>query len=100
MIEIVRGSTVQFFGIQFRDVDKNPTVPESADLRVRYTACGVEKFDDVTLAQSGGLWSGAWDSSPADPGTIYWFLRSTSPEATAAQGEFRLKANPANERGE
>lgn len=98
MLEIVRGSAVQFFGIQFRDIDKNPTVPESASMRVRYTSCGREKVDDVALVQNAGLWSGAWDSSPADPGTVYWFLSSHSPSATAAQGEFRLRANPANPR--
>lgn len=100
MIEITRGSLVQFFGIQFRDADKNATVPESASIRVRYLYKGCEKHEEISLVEDDGAWSGSWDSSPADPGTIYWFLKSETPEAIAAQGEFRLKANPANERGD
>lgn len=100
MREVIRGATVMFFDIQFMDVNKNATVPESALLRVRYTRCGCEKFDDITLRQSGGVWSGEWNSSPADPGTIYWWIKSVAPDAVATEGAFRLNANPANERGE
>jgi len=100
MREVIRGSVVQFFDWQFRDEDKNDTIPESASLRVRYLKCGCEKFDDIALTETDGLWSAEWNSSEADPGTIYWFIASTSPEAIAAEGEFRLRANPANPRGE
>jgi hypothetical protein len=50
------------------------------------------------LTEDDGVFSAEWDSSPADPGIIYWHVRSTSPEAVAAEGSFRLLANPANPR--
>lgn len=100
MQEIIRGAAVQFFGIQFRDVNRQPTVPEKASLRVRYTQCGCEKFEDIELAEDSGTWSGTWDSSAADAGGVYWWLLSVVPEAVAAQGQFRLLANPANKRGD
>ncbi len=96
MIEATRGSLIHFYDWQFRDIDKQPTVPEAACLRISYQKRGCKTIDEVTLVQSGGLWSGAWDSSDADAGTIYWHIRSTSPEAIAAEGELRLRANPAN----
>jgi hypothetical protein len=98
MREVIRGAIVQFFDWQFRDEDKNETIPETASLFVRYLRCGCAKTDEISLTEDDGLWSAEWDSSEADPGTIYWHIRSTSPEAIAAEGEFRLRANPANPR--
>lgn len=99
MREFVRGEVIQFYDWQFRDRDKELTVPESAQIRIRYQKCGCDKFDEVPLQVSGAEWSAQWDSSEADPGTIYYFVESISPKVAVAEGEFRLKANPANPRG-
>ena len=100
MQEIIRGASIQFFGIQFRDMNRQPTVPEHASLRVRYLKCGCERFDNIELAEDNGTWSGTWDSSSADAGDVYWWVHSIVPDAVAAQGQFRLLANPANKRGD
>lgn len=96
MIEVTRGNIVYFNNIQFRDADKDVTVPDAAYLRVRYLQQGDEKFYEVALTESGGLWSGQWDSTNADPGVVFWHARATSPTAFAIEGRFRLRANPAN----
>lgn len=98
MIEVTRGNTVLFYEFQFRDKDKNLTVPDSATLHVRYLTGGREKVDEISMIESGGLWSAEWDGSSADPGTIYWHIRADG--GPAEDGEFRLRANPANPRGE
>lgn len=95
MIEVTRGASVEFFGIEFRDSDGNATVPDEATLRVRYLECGEEKFAEVELEEEDGLWAGDWDSSVADAGTIYWHI-TPSGSGTVVDGQFRLKANPAN----
>ncbi|AHB50315.1 hypothetical protein W911_14290 [Hyphomicrobium nitrativorans NL23] len=95
MIEVTRGALVEFYDCQFRDKDKNPTVPESALLRISYLKRGCKACDEIEMIGSNGLWSATWDSSEADPGNIYWFIESTSPEAKVGQGQFRLVANPA-----
>jgi len=100
MKEFVRGNAVTFSGYKFVDVNGDDTVPEEASLRVRYLVCGEEKIDEVAMTEDGGLWSVSWDSSPADPGTIFFNIRAVTPPGYGDDGQFRLKANPANPRGE
>lgn len=100
MKEFVRGEIIQFFDWQFRDKDKDVTVPEGASLRIRYLECGCQRFEDIDLVINGTSWSAEWDSAKADPGTIYFYIESDNPKVAVAEGEFRLKANPANPRGE
>lgn len=98
MKEFIRGELIQFFDWQFRDKDKVVTIPESAQLRVRYMKCGCQKVDEIPLTKDGSSWSAEWDSSEADGGTVYFFIESVSPKVAVAEGEFRLRANPANPR--
>lgn len=100
MIEETRGNIIRFYDFQFRDINKDPTIPETVSLRVRYLKCGCEKFDDIDMTEAGGLFSAEWDSSSADAGTIYWHVRSVAPPGEGQDGQFRLKANPANPQGE
>lgn len=98
MIEITRGNIVRFYDFQFRDINKAPTVPDSATLRIRYLKCGCEKFDYVEMTEDGGLWSAEWEGAEADPGIIYWHIKADG--GPAEDGQFRLRANPANPREE
>jgi hypothetical protein len=95
MIEATRGALIEFYDCMFRDKNKNMTIPESAVLRIRYLKHGCRSCDEIEMTQKDGKWSATWDSSEADPGIIYWFIESTSPEAKVGQGQFRLVANPA-----
>jgi len=95
MREFIRGSIVEFRDILFRDADNETTVPESACLRLRCFEDGVEKFPEVELTETAGVWAGDWDSADADAGIIYWSIRPT-PAGGAIEGQFRLRGNPAN----
>lgn len=99
MKEFIRGEIIKFYDVQFRDVHKTITIPESAHLRVRFLKCGREKVDEIPLVINGKSWSAEWDSSEADGGTVYFFIESVSPKVAVAEGEFRLRANLANPRG-
>jgi hypothetical protein len=96
MKEFVRGEIIQFFDWQFRDIDKEVTVPEAALLRIVFPGC--KKPAEIPLVREGSSWSAEWDSSEADGGTVYFFIESVSPKVAVAEGEFRLRANPANPR--
>lgn len=99
MKEFIRGATVQFPDWVFRDANGDATIPESAKLYVRYLYCDDEKIDAIDLVEDDGVWSAEWDSSEADPGIIFWHIRPLVPTGGPAEGQFRLKANPANPRG-
>lgn len=98
MREFIRGAMVQFPDWTFRDADGNATIPESVSLYVNYLQCDEEKTDEIALEETDGVFSAEWDSSGADAGLIFWHIRPTAPSGGPAEGQFRLKANPANPR--
>lgn len=96
MINVTRGASVAFFGITFLDANKNLTVPDAAKLRISYPKKGALKCEDISLTKNGSAFEGTWDSSVSDDGIAYWYVESVTPQVSAAQGQFRIVANPAN----
>lgn len=93
--EIIRGNMVEF-AVTFLDVNGNPVEPSSAELKVNFLNAEGERATVATAmnADTGG-WFAEWDSSDALEARVYWSVKSTNP-ASAKDGVFLLKANPAN----
>jgi hypothetical protein len=92
----VRGATVHVGGT-FLNKDGNIANPPSAKLYVSYIENGARtEAAPIDLTINSGAWSASWDSSVADPGTVYWCVRADGLDKAAGQGEFTLTANPAN----
>ena len=94
-----RGAEVAFENIRFLDEDGALTIPEEACLHIAYPKNQTTVDVEIALAaDEDGLWSAVWDSTPTDPGIIYWHVRSKVPDTGkgAQEGHFRVKANLAN----
>lgn len=91
----IRGETVEIEAT-FTDKDGDALTPSSVTVYFAYEDAGVDTTATVSLTLSSGVWTGSWDTSPADPGTIYWHLRTEGSTKAAEQGHFTLKANEAN----
>jgi hypothetical protein len=95
-----RGNTIFFRNIVFRDSSNAVVTATSADLKIKYRHCGCATTTSATLASSGGVWSGSWDSGQSDAGTVYGSIRgvvTTSSLEVVRDFSFQLKANAANE---
>lgn len=92
---IVRGNSVVFTAV-FYDQTGAIISPVAASTRVTYDVSGVATTATVTLAEDSGTWSGTWDSSVADTGTVYWHTSSAGSPSAADDGSFELSANAAN----
>lgn len=92
---IVRGNTVEF-SATFYDASGAVFTPATAVTYVTYDVAGVATTDTVTLTASGDVWTGTWDSSVADAGTVYWHTQSSGSPSGADDGSFTLSANAAN----
>lgn len=57
---------------------------------------GVGQQASITLALADGVWTGAWDSTAAGQGIVYWVVYGTGTVQAAAQGQFNICANAAN----
>ncbi len=91
----IRGETVEVEAT-FTDKDGDTLTPSSVTMYFKYCDSGVDTTATVTLTLSSGVWTGSWDSAPADEGTIYWHLRTAGSTKAAEDGHFTLKANDAN----
>lgn len=98
MTIFVRGASV-FFSVVFLDEDGEPASPTSARLKISYRVRGSRTAAVTELTMTEGdpnTWEATWDSSPAEPGPIYWWAQSGDPPKSATEGNFVLEANAAN----
>lgn len=95
MTDAIRGAAV-FIDVIFLNEDGAQLTPASATVRLRYFKRGVLQNLSYALTNTGTTWQYIWDSSVADPGTVYWFATSPDAPKAAAQGDFPLLANVAN----
>lgn len=92
-----RGDTIRFKVSGFADFDGNVLVPESVTCRISYLDGGMRTTATPTMTGSQGIFTGTWDSSVADEGTVDWYLKTVSGTTQAVeQGQFTLSANEAN----
>jgi len=93
---VVRGAAV-FFSVVFRDADKNPVNPATAQLRIAYAVAKAATVAELPLVSDGDVtWNATWDSGPADSGMVAWWAQSGDPPKSATQGTLKLEANLAN----
>lgn len=99
--KIVRGQTL-FIVIVFYDQNNAPILSglSEAELRVAYTVDGEPATDQIELqSDDAGNWSGTFDTSPCDKGTLSWFAHSGGSPSAACQGFLIVDANRANPQG-
>lgn len=98
---IDRGSTVFFEDIQFTDENGDAVEVDTAELTLEFTdLSGTVTTEAITLTydEDEDIWSGSWDSSVAQPGTITGHLMGEADDIKVAKDfKFKLTANKANE---
>lgn len=57
---------------------------------------GISQVASVPLTLASGVWTGEWDSTAAGQGIVYWVVYGTGTVQPAAQGQFNICANAAN----
>ncbi len=59
---------------------------------------GVPSTDTINMSfdSATNVWSATWDSSAAQAGTVSWVVFGSGGVQAAAQGQFQLQANAAN----
>lgn len=95
-----RGSTV-YFAATFYDVNQNVVQPSSATVNIVFPdpALGTDTASvSLTAPTSPAVaWTGTWDSRGAGQGAVSWSIHSDpGPPFAVEDGEFILRANPAN----
>lgn len=98
-----RGSAITFTHT-FYDSSGDATTPSTANVYLSFPGTGWPFRSTGMQSTSLGLtqdtttleWSGVWSSTSAQPGTVFWHIRSDSTNQSAADGEFTLRGNPAN----
>ena len=96
-----RGGTA-FFTTTFYDENGNVVQPFSATINIVYpdqTSGGTDSalVDMVGPTGPAVTWTAQWDSRIAGPGAVSWSIHSDpGPPFAVEDGEFVLKANPAN----
>lgn len=95
---IDRANTVFFKNILFTDEDGDVVVADTATLTLSYPLNGAFEDEAVTLTLADLLWSGSWDSSVSDAGTVHGHLVGVSGAITCVKDfRFKLITNRANE---
>ena len=94
LVNVVRGNVMTFKASPLDNAGA-PVTPASVTLHVVYFVSAVETTATVAMTNTAGVWSGTWDTTPADAGQVFWSIRAASPTA-AQDGQFALVANLAN----
>lgn len=97
-----RGTTVIFL-TTFTDQNGNTIQPPSGAVNVTFNTPTGEQQQNIAMLAPGSpggdpvQWYAAWDSRGANPGPVYYSIRSGVPTpVVVADGQFQLNANPAN----
>lgn len=93
--QYVRGETIEM-SWTFTDSDGASATPSGVTVYVHYFVDNVATTATETLSLVSGAWTGTWDSSVADPGTVDMHLRTTGGSIAAEDWRITLKANDAN----
>lgn len=92
----VRGNNLLIGGSFWSASNVQPT---SATCTLRYCdPAGKHQTATVNLTcdPTSNRWSGSWDSSAAGPGRVDWVVQSEGALKAAAEGNFTIIANAAN----
>ena len=86
------------FSFVFTANDGSFTQPSGVKVHLKYKdlSC-IDHEETIDLSQSGSAWIGAWDSSASGDNTVHWMVYGYGTLQAAAQGEFVVSANPAND---
>lgn len=98
MKSFVRDSTINL-KFNFYDSAGAAANPGSASVTISYVPLAQcdRTFSTYSLTQSGNDWSYNWDSSIAEPGTVYAHAKTgDAVPVSSVDVEFRLTANCAN----
>lgn len=108
MIVFSRGHHI-VFRHAFYDTSGDLASPSSASLILAYPSSGwpyrgFRESTTLSMIQStvGSThedyltWSTTWASGASHPGPIYWSVRASDLSLTVTDGQFDLRANPAN----
>lgn len=78
----MQGNTANFT-VQFLSSTGAATTPSSGNLTVTYKSGGVSITATIGLTNNSGLFTGAWDTTPADLGLATWVVSSPLSSAPA-----------------
>lgn len=106
MANFVRKNLIIFKSFFFVPDQAKSVQPTSVSMVLRFkNTNGVATQVTIALTSSGATptpptpayeWSGQWDSSAAQEGTVYWTAYASGTVQAAEQGSFVIDANPSN----
>ena len=81
------------------DATDGVSMPSAATLVLNFNnLSGVSQQIEISMTSGvdDSIWSATWDSSAAAAGIVFWMIYTQGSVQAAAQGDFTLLANPAN----
>ena len=89
-VNILENNTVQFIVEFISSATGDLVSPTSASITVNYHVSGVATSTTFDLSQSGSFWTGTWDTTGADLGTVTYTTASSETSNPASTGTLRI----------
>lgn len=87
------------FTVAFTAADGSSTQPTTAYAVLKFknlSGAQTQVSISLTYNTTNNNWTGAWDSSAAQQGNVDWVVYGAGNLEAAAQGQFQITANSAN----
>lgn len=89
-VNITSGNRAKFVVEFISSATGGRASPSSASVTLTYYVGGTLNSSTMTLSQVGGFWTGTWDSTGVDLGTVSYTTASSATTNPASTGELRI----------
>ncbi len=87
---ITQGNTAQFVVQFISSATGSAIVPSSGALTITYNISGVATSTAISLVLQGSMFTGSWDTTPADLGLATWAVSSPATTNPAQTGQINV----------